>query len=177
MRLQRRQNLCGAPRLAGDAQGPTTIWPFLQHVSRGGAGTGEVQLRKNARVILEKPLARPVSARKLNDTLHQAFPEENIFVSIIIWARRRWKPSDLPLRQQLSGTHLEPQLRTCVQITMAESFGVEGRGKFYEEAVHSGCGAEPHVAGCSILGDGAAHNHVRDSVRDEQVKIFRTIPH
>ena len=61
---------------------------------------------------------------------------------------------------------------------MAESFGVEGRGKFYEEAGAIRDVVQNHYAGGdrSYLAMEPPTTMYPDSVRDEQVKVFRTIP-
>ncbi len=60
---------------------PRTTWRSLPACfRRWSKGLAKSGCAKNARVILEKPFGRDlVTARKLNETLHQAFPEENIF--------------------------------------------------------------------------------------------------
>ena len=64
-----------------------------------------------------------------------------------------------------------------VQITMAESFGVEGRGKFYEEAGAIRDVVQNHMLQVvAFLAMEPPTTMYVDSVRDEQVKIFRTIP-
>ena len=93
-----------------------------------------VGLNERGRIVVEKPFGRDLqSAIELNKTLHSIFPEERIF-RIDHYLGKEAVEDLLVFR--FSNMLLEPiwnrNYVRSVQVTMAESIGVEGRGSFYE---------------------------------------------
>ena len=99
-------------------------------------GLGDAGLAENARVIVEKPFGRDLaSARELNSVARSVFPEDSIY-RIDHFLGKEAIMNILYFR--FANSFLEPIWNrnsvASVQITLAEDFGVENRGAFYESA-------------------------------------------
>ena len=170
------ETLC---RELGGAQRPLfylAIPPSLFETVVGGLGRSGCA--RDARVVVEKPFGRDLaSARELNRTLHAVFEESRIFRIDHYLGK---EPVQNLLVFRFANTFLEPiwnrNYVASVQITMAESFGVQGRGGFYEEAGAIRDVLQNHmlqVIGFLAMEPPATTYH--EAIRDEQVKVFRTI--
>jgi len=164
----------------GDAKHPThylAIPPSLFGKVVQSLGTS--RCAEGARVVIEKPFGHNTeTARKLNETLHSVFPEPSVF-RIDHYLGKEAVENLLFFR--FANTFLEPiwnrHYVDSVHITMAEEFGVKGRGRFYDETGAIRDVVQNHLL--QVIGYLAMEpptSLYSDSIRDEQVKVFRAIP-
>jgi glucose-6-phosphate 1-dehydrogenase len=151
---------------------PAMYDDVVQGLAQAGI-TGE-----GSRVVVEKPFGRDLaSAAELNDVLHRVFPEEAIFRIDHFLGKE--SVEDL-LVFRFANSMLEPLWNrnyiASVQVTMAESFGVEGRGRFYESVGALRDVVQNHLLQVvALLAMEPPVSADEDALSDEKVRLWRQI--
>jgi len=133
---------------------------------------------EGARVIVEKPFGRDgASARALNRALHEVFPEPSVF-RIDHYLGKEAVQNLLYFR--FANAVLEPvwsrDYVQSVQITMAEEFGVQGRGAFYEEVGALRDVVQNHLLQVlALLAMDPPAGRDAEAMRSEKLRLFRAM--
>jgi glucose-6-phosphate 1-dehydrogenase len=163
-------------RLFYFAVGPDQFEPILKHLK--SAGLNEAREGSWARVIVEKPFGSDLaSARELNRLVRSSFTEEQTY-RIDHFLGKETAQNILVLR--FANAIFEPLWNTRyidhVQITAAETLGVEGRAGYYEGAGALRDMVQNHLLQLLCLVAMEAPTDLgADSVRDEKVKVVRAL--
>jgi len=141
-------------------------------VVRGLAGAG---LHKGGRLVVEKPFGRDSkSAADLNEIIHRHYSESRVFRIDHFLGK---EPVQNLMVYRFSNTMLEPiwnrHYIRGVQITMAEDFGIEDRGSFYDSVGALRDVVQNHLLQIlSLLAMEPPVSDMPDALRDERVKVF-----
>ena len=154
------------------ATGPALFGPICERLGRFGLA-GD-----NARVVVEKPVGKDgISARALNDAVGSVFPEERIY-RIDHYLGKETVQNLMVLR--FANGLFEPLWNAAhidhVQITVAESLGVEGRAGYYDNAGALRDMVQNHMLQllCLVAMEPPARLDA-DAVRDEKLKVLRAL--
>ena len=181
--------------ISGDYTDPTT-WPRVAELTEGAKvpvsflsippflfddvveGLASVGMTDRGRVVVEKPFGRDLeSARQLNVTLRKHLDEEQIFRIDHFLGK---EPVQNLMVFRFANSILEPIWNRhhvqSVTITMAEAFGIEGRGAFYDEVGAIRDVVQNHLLQIvALMAMEPPASQDPAALRDEKVKVFKAM--
>ncbi len=154
------------------ATGPDLFGPICQQLGRHKLATA------NSRVVVEKPIGKSLdSAREVNDAIGEVFPEDRVY-RIDHYLGKETVQNLMALR--FANAMFEPVWNSAhidhVQITVAETLGVEGRAGYYDTAGALRDMAQNHLLQLLCLTAMEPPTSLAaDAVRDEKLKVLQSL--
>jgi len=151
---------------------PALFGPIVEHLGKAG-------LVEDARVAVEKPFGHDLdSARQLNARLHQVLAEKQILrVDHFLGKEPVIELEYLRFANLALAEVWDRRSVSCVQITMAEDFGVEDRGAFYDAVGALRDVVQNHLLQVlALVTMEPPAGGTGDELRDKKAEVFRSIP-
>jgi glucose-6-phosphate 1-dehydrogenase len=150
---------------------PSLFGPIVEHL-------GEANLLATARVAIEKPFGHDLaSARELNARLHEVLREEQILrVDHFLGKEPVIELQYLRFANLLLAQIWDRTTVSCIQLTMAEDFGVEDRGKFYDAVGALRDVVQNHLLQVlALVAMEPLTGGAGDELRDKKAEVFRAM--
>lgn len=151
---------------------PSLFWPIVEQLAAA-------ELLRDGRVAVEKPFGSDLhSARELNRRLHRALREDQILrVDHFLGKEPVIGMEYLRFANFALAELWDRKSISCMQITMAEDFGVEGRGRFYDAVGALRDVVQNHLLQVlALIAMDPPAGGSADDLQDKKAEVFRAMP-